>query len=65
LAFDGRLRGRTVLAYRDSQSYRDNCALQRDYWGAPRAISLALDWKLCIHRCERWEVNEIVNFRSA
>lgn len=30
LAFDGRLRGRTVLAYRDSQSYRDNYALQRE-----------------------------------
>ncbi|NMY79720.1 TonB-dependent siderophore receptor [Pseudomonas rhodesiae] len=29
LAFDGRLRGRTVLAYRDSQSFRDNYALQR------------------------------------
>ena len=29
LAFDGRLRGRTVLAYRDTQSYRDNYALQR------------------------------------
>ncbi|MFL1416999.1 TonB-dependent siderophore receptor [Pseudomonas fildesensis] len=30
LAFDGRLRGRTVLAYRDSQSFRDNYALQRE-----------------------------------
>ncbi|OLY75289.1 TonB-dependent receptor [Pseudomonas sp. ATCC PTA-122608] len=30
LAFDGRLRGRTVLAYRDTQSYRDNYALQRE-----------------------------------
>lgn len=30
LAFDGRLRGRTVLAYRDSQSYRDNYAMQRE-----------------------------------
>ena len=29
LAFDGKLRGRTVLAYRDSQSWRDNYALQR------------------------------------
>ncbi|PHN23942.1 TonB-dependent siderophore receptor [Pseudomonas sp. ICMP 460] len=29
LAFDGRLRARTVLAYRDSKSYRDNYALQR------------------------------------
>ncbi|MFL1491477.1 TonB-dependent siderophore receptor [Pseudomonas antarctica] len=29
LAFDGRLRGRTVLAYRDSQSFRDNYGLQR------------------------------------
>nr|WP_314566150.1 TonB-dependent siderophore receptor [uncultured Pseudomonas sp.] len=29
LAFDGKLRGRTVLAYRDSQSVRDNYALQR------------------------------------
>jgi len=29
LAYDGRLRGRTVLAYRDSQSFRDNYALQR------------------------------------
>lgn len=29
LAFDGKLRGRTVLAYRDSQSLRDNYALQR------------------------------------
>ncbi|WP_411380459.1 TonB-dependent siderophore receptor [Pseudomonas sp. MPB26] len=29
LAFDGRLRGRTVLAYRDSQSWRDNYGLQR------------------------------------
>jgi outer membrane receptor for ferric coprogen and ferric-rhodotorulic acid len=30
LAFDGRLRGRTVLAYRDSQSFRDKYALQRE-----------------------------------
>lgn len=30
LAFDGRLRGRTVMAYRDSQSFRDNYALQRE-----------------------------------
>jgi outer membrane receptor for ferric coprogen and ferric-rhodotorulic acid len=30
LAFDGRLRGRTVLAYRDSQSFRDSYALQRE-----------------------------------
>ncbi|NWE18792.1 TonB-dependent siderophore receptor [Pseudomonas sp. P7548] len=30
LAFDGRLRGRTVLAYRDSQSFRDHYALQRE-----------------------------------
>ncbi|MCX9150716.1 TonB-dependent siderophore receptor [Pseudomonas sp. TB1-B1] len=30
LAFDGRLRGRTVFAYRDSQSYRDNYAQQRE-----------------------------------
>lgn len=29
LAYDGKLRGRTVLAYRDSQSFRDNYALQR------------------------------------
>ena len=29
LAFDGRLRGRTVLAYRDSQSFRDHYAIQR------------------------------------
>jgi outer membrane receptor for ferric coprogen and ferric-rhodotorulic acid len=29
LAFEGRLRGRTVLAYRDSQSWRDNYGLQR------------------------------------
>ncbi|MDY7533718.1 TonB-dependent siderophore receptor [Pseudomonas sp. Bout1] len=29
LAFDGRLRGRTVLAYRDSQSFRDRYALER------------------------------------
>ncbi|WP_338493184.1 TonB-dependent siderophore receptor [Pseudomonas trivialis] len=29
LAFDGRLRGRGVLAYRDSQSHRDNYKLQR------------------------------------
>ncbi|MBC8996894.1 TonB-dependent siderophore receptor [Pseudomonas sp. N40(2020)] len=30
LAFDGRLRGRTVMAYRDSQSIRDKYALQRE-----------------------------------
>ncbi len=30
LAFDGRLRGRTVMAYRDSKSFRDNYALQRE-----------------------------------
>ena len=30
LAFDGRLRGRSVLAYRDSQSFRDKYALQRE-----------------------------------
>jgi outer-membrane receptor for ferric coprogen and ferric-rhodotorulic acid len=30
LAFDGRLRGRTVLAYRDSQSFRDIYALKRE-----------------------------------
>ncbi|TWC23249.1 MULTISPECIES: TonB-dependent siderophore receptor [unclassified Pseudomonas] len=30
LAFDGRLRGRGVLAYRDSGSYRDKYALQRE-----------------------------------
>lgn len=30
LAFDGRLRGRTVLAYRDSKSFRDSYALQRE-----------------------------------
>lgn len=30
LAFDGRLRGRTVLAYRDSKSFRDNYALKRE-----------------------------------
>jgi len=30
LAFDGRLRGRAVFAYRDSQSFRDNYALQRE-----------------------------------
>lgn len=30
LAFDGRLRGRTVMAYRDSRSFRDNYALQRE-----------------------------------
>ncbi|MDI2145275.1 MULTISPECIES: TonB-dependent siderophore receptor [unclassified Pseudomonas] len=30
LAFDGRLRGRSVLAYRDSQSFRDHYALQRE-----------------------------------
>ena len=29
LAFDGRLRGRGVLAYRDSQSHRDNYRLER------------------------------------
>ncbi|KTB64166.1 TonB-dependent receptor [Pseudomonas fluorescens] len=29
LAYDGKLRGRTVLAYRNSQSFRDNYALQR------------------------------------
>lgn len=29
LAYDGKLRGRTVLAYRDSKSFRDNYALQR------------------------------------
>lgn len=29
LAYEGRLRARTVLAYRDSQSFRDNYALQR------------------------------------
>jgi len=29
LAYDGKLRGRTVLAYRHSQSFRDNYALQR------------------------------------
>ncbi|MFL1549879.1 TonB-dependent siderophore receptor [Pseudomonas sp. E2-15] len=29
LAFDGRLRGRSVLAYRDSKSIRDNYGLQR------------------------------------
>lgn len=29
LAFDGRLRGRTVLAYRDRKSFRDSYALQR------------------------------------
>ena len=29
LAYDGKLRGRTVLAYRDSQSFRDNYALKR------------------------------------
>ena len=29
LAFDGRLRGRSVLAYRDSQSFRDRYALER------------------------------------
>lgn len=29
LAYDGKLRGRTVLAYRDSQSFRDNYGLQR------------------------------------
>ncbi|CAI8828632.1 TonB-dependent siderophore receptor [Pseudomonas chlororaphis] len=30
LGFDGRLRGRTVLAYRDSQSFRDHYQLQRE-----------------------------------
>ncbi|UZE14938.1 TonB-dependent siderophore receptor [Pseudomonas sp. B21-053] len=30
LAFDGRLRGRSVLAYRDSQSFRDHYQLQRE-----------------------------------
>lgn len=30
MAFDGRLRGRTVLAYRDSKSFRDNYALKRE-----------------------------------
>ncbi|WP_282363874.1 TonB-dependent siderophore receptor [Pseudomonas sp. PS01297] len=30
LGFDGRLRGRTVLAYRDSKSYLDNYALKRE-----------------------------------
>lgn len=30
LAFDGRLRGRSVLAYRDSKSFRDNYALKRE-----------------------------------
>ena len=30
LAFDGRLRGRTVLAYRDSKSFRDIYALKRE-----------------------------------
>ncbi|POA50189.1 TonB-dependent siderophore receptor [Pseudomonas sp. MPR-ANC1] len=30
LAFDGRLRGRTVLAYRDNQSIKDKYALQRE-----------------------------------
>jgi outer membrane receptor for ferric coprogen and ferric-rhodotorulic acid len=29
LGFDGRLRGRTVLAYRDSKSFRDRYALER------------------------------------
>jgi outer membrane receptor for ferric coprogen and ferric-rhodotorulic acid len=29
LAYDGKLRGRTVLAYRDSKSFRDNYGLQR------------------------------------
>lgn len=29
LALDGKLRGRTVLAYRDTQSFRDNYGLQR------------------------------------
>ena len=30
LAFDGRLRGRTVLAYRDSKSFLDNYAIKRE-----------------------------------
>lgn len=30
LAFDGRLRGRSVLAYRDSQSFRDGYQLKRE-----------------------------------
>ncbi|PWE41192.1 TonB-dependent siderophore receptor [Pseudomonas prosekii] len=30
LAFDGRLRGRSVLAYRDSQSFRDHYQMQRE-----------------------------------
>lgn len=30
LGFDGRLRGRTVLAYRDTKSFRDNYALKRE-----------------------------------
>ncbi|WP_353231355.1 TonB-dependent siderophore receptor [Pseudomonas helleri] len=30
LGFDGRLRGRTVLAYRDSKSFLDNYALKRE-----------------------------------
>ncbi|MFP3515352.1 TonB-dependent siderophore receptor [Pseudomonas sp. SIMBA_077] len=30
LGFDGRLRGRTVLAYRDSKSFRDTYALKRE-----------------------------------
>ncbi|WP_168232910.1 TonB-dependent siderophore receptor [Pseudomonas veronii] len=30
LGFEGRLRGRSVMAYRDSQSFRDNYALQRE-----------------------------------
>ncbi|MBC2688676.1 TonB-dependent siderophore receptor [Pseudomonas kielensis] len=30
LAFDGRLRGRSVLAYRDSKSFRDHYQLQRE-----------------------------------
>ncbi|MBK5418496.1 TonB-dependent siderophore receptor [Pseudomonas sp. TH31] len=30
LAFDGRVRGRSVLAYRDSQSFRDDYQLQRE-----------------------------------
>ncbi|VVN92300.1 TonB-dependent siderophore receptor [Pseudomonas fluorescens] len=30
LAFDGKLRGRSVLAYRDSKSFRDNYQLQRE-----------------------------------
>ncbi|QXQ21091.1 TonB-dependent siderophore receptor [Pseudomonas tolaasii] len=30
LAFDGRLRGRTVMAYRDARSFRDSYATQRE-----------------------------------